>query len=244
MKRLFRKALLAIGTCLCASFVLAETLTLNSALGAPLTNGDQLGFIDMVAAEAFRRSGLKLSLIRLPPERGLKNANAGIDDGELARVGGMEKIYPNLLPVPEKMMDIDFIAFTNKDDVLVNGWDSLKEYSVGFIKGWKIYEKNVPEETLVLHANNAQQLFTLLEKGRVDAVLFTRLRGLKIILKRQMTSSRVSGSALATKEMFMYLHKSHKDKIPRIASALADIKSEGLYSMQMMILNQKYNKAN
>lgn len=107
---------------------LAEALILNGALGAPLTNEDRTGFLDLIAVEAFRRNGLKLVLITPPAERGLKNANDGIEVGEIARVAGMEKEYPNLIPVPEKMMDMNFVAFANSPLISINGWSSLKPY--------------------------------------------------------------------------------------------------------------------
>jgi hypothetical protein len=54
-----------------------------------------------------------------------------------------------------------------------------------------------------------------------------RHMGLDLILKRQMTSSGVSGPVLTTKEMFTYLHKRHVSHISKNATALACIKFWG-----------------
>ena len=58
--------------------------------------------------------GVELRLVKLPAERGLINANAGIEDGDLARITGLEKQYPNLVRVPEKLVDLDFTAFSKQ----------------------------------------------------------------------------------------------------------------------------------
>lgn len=220
----------------------AEPLTLNSALGAPLTNERKTGFLDIIATEAFKRNGIQLSLITLPAARGLKSANAGIVDGELTRVVGMEKLYPNLVPVPEMMMYMDFVGFSNNSSISINGWNTLKPYSVGFMRGWKIYEKNIPKGTDVLLADDAEQLFTLLERGRVDVVLYTRLMGLEIIRRRQIVGASQLAPPLAIKEMYMYLHKRHVDLAHEIGTTLAEMKAEGIYSRELKKLEAKYSR--
>ena len=54
-----------------------------------------------------------------------------------------------------------------------------------------------------------------------------RRMGLDLILKRQMTSSGVSGPVLTTKEMFTCRHKRHVSHASKAATALACIKSGG-----------------
>jgi len=82
-----------------------HTITLNTTGYAPLSTPDQKGVMDLIAREAFRRCGYTLKLQTLPAERALHHADKGITDGELARIKGMEDIYPNLVRVPEKLID-------------------------------------------------------------------------------------------------------------------------------------------
>ena len=220
----------------------AETLVLNSVATAPLTNDAGTGFLDIIANEAFRRNGIKLSLIRLPAERGLINANTGIDDGELLRIGGMEKLYPNLVPVPEKLMDMHFVAFSKDPSVKIDGWQSLKNYAVGFIKGWKILEINTPKEAQIILARDSEQLFTMLEKNRIDVALFERLMGLEIIRHKKIQGARDLSPSLAVRGMYIYLNKKYKPLASKIAASLAALKSEGFYNRELkkieMVLRQ------
>ena len=225
---------------------LAETLVLNHASTAPLVNDDKTGLLDIIVGEAFRRSGLELKLIKLPAERGLRNANEGIEDGDLSRISGLEKLYPNLVRVPEKTFDMSFVGFVskpevNKSEIEIDGWRSLKSHSVGFIKGWKIFEKNIPVGTDIVYAHDAEQLFTLLEKGRVDIVLYSRLEGLDIIKRRQLAGVTDLSPPLATRELFIYLHKSRRDLAPCIAKALAALKREGFYAVEFKKIEARYD---
>ena len=215
-----------------ATDVSAETLVLNNVGASPLTNDQGTGFLDVIGKEASRRNGIKLSLIKLPAERGLSNANAGIDDGDFLRVSGMEKLYPNLVQVPEKLVDMTFVAFANDPAVRVDGWGSLRNYYVGFIKGWKILEKNTPNGTQVILARDAEQLFTMLEKRRVDVILYSRLMGLEIIRRRKLAGVMDSSPPLTVRGMFIYLNKRHQALASKISSALAAIKAEGLYDAE------------
>lgn len=206
------------------------TLVLNDANSAPFTNEEGTGLVDVVAREAFRRAGLKLKLIRLPAERALLNANAGIDDGEVSRIAGMEKAYPNLIPVPEKLVDHHFVAFTRTAKLKHATWDSVAPFSIGYIRGYKIIESNLRPETKTTTANDAEQLLTMLDKGRVDIAIYRRWEGIALAEKLGIENIHIIEPSLAEKEIFIYLHKRHADKVPKIAAALREIRREGMFA--------------
>ncbi len=206
-------------------------LVLNNPMAPPLTNAQGTGFIDQLLQEIARRAGVRMRLVVLPAERGLINANAGIEDGDLNRIAGLERTYPNLMRVPEKNMDMQFMVFTRRADfVLDRGWRSLSGYSVGIIKGWKILERNIPPDAQLIVVKDAEQLFRLLEHRRVDVVLYAQHLGQTQARALRLTDVRVVGPPLTTQEMFIYLHKKHAPLVPRIAEALRQIKADGTYA--------------
>lgn len=215
-----------------ARLVAAEMplLVLNDTNTAPLTTETGDGFLDIIAREAFRRAGLRLQLVRLPPERGLLNANVGLEDGDLARIAGLEKLYPNLIRVPEKLIDWHFVAFTNKPGLRDAHWATLQPLAVGHIKGWKIYEQNLKQHPQVTATETAEQLFTMLDKNRIDVALYARSMGLALLEKMHIKNVRLIEPLLAEREMFIYLNRRHANKIPALAAALRAIKREGLYA--------------
>ncbi len=208
----------------------ANEITLNTAGGPPLNTLDQTGFMDLVAKEAFSRIGYTLKTIKLPAERGLRNVNAGIEDGEMGRVKGMEKLYPNLIRVPEKIMDWEFFAFSQTTINIENGWSSLSPYSVSFLNGWKILEKNVPRQAEITKVRTIKQLFTILIKKRVDVILYERWGALAYIKKEKLSSVILQKPRLEKKEMFIYLNKKHKNLVLKLAKTLKKMKQDGSYN--------------
>lgn len=207
-----------------------QTLILSDTYATPYTTTAGDGFLDVVATEAFRRAGLKLTFIRLPPERALLNANAGIEDGVSARIAGLEKSYPNLVQVPEKVLDFHFVAFVHQAELSSANWQTIAPLVVGHIRGWKIFEQNITPDTRVTVVDTEEQLFNMLERNRIDIALYERWLGLGLTKKMGIKDVRVVEPPLAERPMFIYLHKRHADKVPRIADALRAIKAEGLYT--------------
>jgi len=205
------------------------TLVLSDTYDTPYTTEAGDGFLDIVAAEAFRRAGLHLKMVRVSPERALLNANAGIEDGVSARIAGLEKHYPNLVRVPEKVLDFPFVAFARQTKLTNANWEALASVSVGHIQGWKIFEQNLKPGTQVTVVDDAEQLFTMLDKNRVDVALYERWLGLALAEKMGIKNVHVVEPALAEREMFIYLNKRHADKVPAIAAALRAIKADGTY---------------
>lgn len=206
------------------------TLVISDTYDTPYTTEANDGFLDLVAAEAFRRAGLKLKMVRVSPERALLNADAGIEDGVSARISGLEKTYTNLVRVPEKILDFPFVAFARQSKVDRASWNALKPLAVGHIQGWKIFEQNLMPGTNVTIVDTAEQLFTMLDKNRVDVALYERWLGLALAKKMGIKDIRVVEPALVEREMFVYLNKRHTDKVPAIASALRAIKADGTYT--------------
>lgn len=203
-------------------------LVLNDTNAPPYTNQERTGYIDVIATEAFRRAGLDLRLVKLPAERALRLINDGLQDGDLTRVAGLEAQYPNLVRVPEKLVDWDFAAFS-KDPSVPADLASIRRRSVGFIRGWKIYEQAMAGVENAIAVEDAEQLFRLLQTDRIEVALYGRWMGLALIKKRGMTSVRPLHPLLANREMFIYLNKRHAEHIPRIAAALRAMKQEHFY---------------
>ncbi len=207
------------------------TLVLSDTYDTPYTTPAGDGFLDLVVKEALLRAGFKLKMVQVSPERALLNANEGIEDGVSARIAGLEKNYPNLVRVPEKVLDFPFVAFTRQAKLAKASWDALlPPVSVGHIQGWKIFEQNLKPGTAVTIVDTAEQLFTMRDKNRIDVALYERWLGLALAKKMGINNVRVMEPALADREMFIYLHKRHAGKVAAISAALRALKEDGTYT--------------
>lgn len=203
-------------------------LVLNDTNEPPYTTPDRTGFLDVIAGEAFRRAGFELRLVKLPAERALINANAGNEDGDLSRIAGIEKRYPNLIQVSEKLVDWEFSAFS-MDSAIPPAWPALRQRAVGHIKGWKIYEQALAGAERVSTADDPAQLFRLLELRRIEVALYERRFGLALVRQQGLKGIRPLTPVLSTREMFIYLHRRHALVVPKLAAALRAMKREGFY---------------
>ena len=209
---------------------IAAPIILLNITGQPPINTSTLdGFADEVTAEAFKRIGYELHTERLPAERGLKSANEGLVDGEMLRVKGMNKIYKNLVRVPEKIMDWEFVAFSYKPINMAQGWSGLSGKLVSHINGWKILEKNIPSDAEVTKVENADELFKLLANKRTDFSLYELWGGYYKLNSMSMNQVEKCEPALAVKEMFIYLHKKHAALVPKLSASLQEMKKDGSY---------------
>lgn len=205
-----------------------QTIVLNTAFRSPISNQTQTGFADQVLAEAFQRMGYKLEVVQLPAERALINANKGLDDGDLLRIEGLQKQYPNLIQVPEKIIDMDLVIFTkNKPLFQVNGWKSITSSSVAILTGWKIYEMNLAGNNELVHTQNAKQLFSMLQKDRVDFAGYSRWAGLDYMRKKKLSEITLLEPPLVKKAFYTYLHKKHEALVPKLAQKIRDMKEDG-----------------
>ena len=213
-----------------ANTVLAqETLVLNTAAGAPYHTSEETGFVDRILREALGRIGIGVKIVKLPAERAIINANAGIGDGDAYRVAGLEKSYPNLVRVPENIATMTFVAFSKEMDFQTTGWMSLKPYSVGLITGWKIFEHNVTEAAQITKVKNKTQLFNLLVNGRAHVVLYEAWQGQAHLRKNKITVIKMLQPPFAEKDMFLYLHKKHRSLVPKVTAALRAMKADGTF---------------
>lgn len=206
-------------------------LTLNTFAGPPLSTADQTGYYDRILLEAFRRLGVPVVIGHLPAERSLLNANAGIDDGDFVRIAGLEKKYPNLVMVPEKLDDFEFVAFTRHLTLRTTDWATLTPYHVGIVRGWKILEEHLAGVQGLTTAKNQEQLFMLLKNGRVDAVVYARKEGYGLLRQLGITDAVALSPPLAVRPMHLYLHKKHAGLVAPLAAVLQSMKNDGTYAV-------------
>lgn len=206
-----------------------RTLTLSTEPFPPISTADGQGFEDLLAKEIFRRAKIGLVLSLLPSERTLVSVNSGIVDGMLSRVGGMDQYFPNIVQFTEKTITREYVAFARSGTIEINDWSSLEQQHVAFLNGWKIFERNVTKAKSVVQVEKPDQLFAMLENGRVDIILYDRISGLQFIQDQGIKDIRPVGTPLARKDTFFYLNNKHEELIEPLSSILREIKADGSY---------------
>lgn len=222
-------SVLFVLTLITSGLLQAADLELNTAHNPPLANEARNGFHDRVAIEAYKRLGMEIDIQRVPSARSGINVNQGIDDGNGPRIDGYTKFFPNLLMVPEKVIDFDFVGFTRDPAINPLGWQGLADLNVGIVTGWKILEVKITESQSLTKVRDTEQLFRMLARDRVDIVIIERWTGLYAAKQAGITDLHVVEPPFATKPMYFHLHKKHTDLAEKVAAAIREIKADGTY---------------
>lgn len=217
-----------------------RTFLLNSSYSPPHSTADQTGYLDLILKEAFRRAGWKAKIQMMPAERCLQDANAGISDGEIGRIRGMSRFYPNLVLVDEPIIESrDFVAFSIRHEFCTDDWASLKPYHVGIMRGWKILENNVVDTRSLIKMDTTRSLFKLLADDRVGVVVNARIDGLYTAGRLGLRNVKVMEPPLASLELYLFLHQKNAEVIPGIEGALRAMKSDGsFYGIRSRVLSE------
>jgi polar amino acid transport system substrate-binding protein len=220
-----------LGVLIASQPALAQPLHLTTGMREPWTSGEHNGFTDLLIQELFRRLHLEGTVeFNAASARAMSLANDGTDDGLAARIIGLEREYPNLIRVPEKIFDNDFVACSTNLTLTTERWDKLTPYSVAYIIGWVIFDHNVDSARELTMAKDSRQLMSLLKAGRVEVVLHERWQALWHARALDMTV-KCHEPPLARVAMYLYLHRRHAELIGPMARELAAMKADGTYDV-------------
>ena len=211
-------------TCLPLSFAWAqETTPMQISTLSEIDPATSIA--ERVLHEAYRRLGMNMTVIRVPGERSLFSADHGQVDGELYRKLGMERDYPNLRIIPVPLLTYEIVIFTLGTTFVVGGWESLRPFTIGFVKGIKIIEQNTQGMKLEPTAT-MRQAFLKMILGRSDIVVANRNSGLAVLKEMKLNDVKVLEPPLATFPVFHYLHKKHEALIPKLTTVLQQMQKE------------------
>ncbi|MFZ6747519.1 substrate-binding periplasmic protein [Undibacterium sp. Ren11W] len=193
---------------------------------------------ELIITEAYRRLGIQAVVHKLPGERSLRSANNGEMDGELYRRLGMELDYPNLLIVPVPLLTYEIVIFSRGTNFVVNGWESLRPYTIGFVKSIKIVEKNT-QGMKVEVANSLRQAFLKMMLGRSDVVVANRASGLAVLRELNLTEIKVLTPPLASFPVFHYLNSKHAALVPKLTTVLQQMqKDKSIENFQKTVMSE------
>lgn len=199
---------------------------------------DPIGEISsQILVEAYNRISIKIDVIKLPAERSLLLSNKGSLDGEVNRIKGVDKKYENLIRIPVPVNFFEGVAFTKNRHFTVNGWDSLKPYSIAIRTGTK-YAENGTRGMNVHKFITYDKIFMLVSKDRYDIGISSRTTGLYQISKHKLTGIKALEPPLERFQLYHYLHKKHKDLVPKISNTLQRMEQNGV----ILTIRERYIK--
>ena len=155
----------------------------------------------------------------LPTQRALVQSSQGIIDGELVRIEKVGDLYPTLVRVPTSYGFFESRAFSRvqgiQSAVDENGWNALRDYRVGIVRGMKFAEEiDIKNWENVEVVTGTDQLFKMLDHDRIDVAISTKISGLVLIRDHNLKSAQLLEPAIRRHDLFHYLHEKNKKYIP------------------------------
>jgi len=200
-----------------------ETLTFTSIKNSAFEN-----FALSVMQKAYLTMDIKIALVPVPAKRSLKLANSGDGfDGELFRISGVEKTYPNLIPIKVPLHESNWMVYTQNKSIKVNGWISLKPYTIGIRRGVVTTEKGTQGMDIVV-VNSNEQLFELLQRKRIDVAILSSGNGQKLLKKNIYSNIYQLETPVYKVNVYHYIHQKNKHLVPQLTQIMEKLKKQGV----------------
>lgn len=182
-----------------------------------------------IITELYRRIGYQVQESKLPARRSLRESDAGESDGEVIRAFELEKHFPNLIRVPEPLLEHDIVAFTaGHPALLAHGWDDLAGHSVCARMGLLLVEEKLatlPRVRVTL-AEESAQVFRMLKAGRCEYAILPRAAWI------EAREAGIGGLAEATPVLihfttYHFVNRRRAMLVPSLAAVLRQLRAEG-----------------
>lgn len=210
--------------CLSAHSVATDNRTLyfNRPADTP-----QARYVIELLQTAYQQLGYKLEVVDFNRQSALIAANNGALDGQLGRIHGVTKAYPNLLQVRFPLYTFNLQLLSRCLSCSFEQLDSLVIQS-GYLVSNQYLDGAPFNGQLIEVKNNITQL-NLVTQGKVQAALVVDFHLREHLADMDLETFKID--TLLTIETYHYLHIKHKALIPRLEEALHTLAKKGTVAM-------------
>jgi len=182
----------------------------------------------IVLPQVYKKLGINITITPLPGKRAEFEATSGNSDGEIMRVFSYGLENPTTVRVPTAYYYLETMAFIKKGSgVKISNKNDLSRYTIAKVRGVKHTDNITQGLSNIYDLNTTKQLMMFVEKGRTDVALTNRVDGLMALKELGINNIIPIEKPLATLDLFHYIHKNHKDLIPRVDAKIKEMKASG-----------------
>jgi len=177
----------------------------------------------------YRRIGYQVHEARLPARRSLRESEAGDSDGEVMRAAELEERFPDLIRVPEPLIEHDIVAFTAGNPALLpDGWSDLRGHTICARLGILLVEDKLAAVpgVKVSFAQESEQVFHMLKAGRCDYAVLPRSAWIEA-QEAGITGLAEASPALSHIVAYHFVNKKRAMLVPSLAAVLRQLRAEG-----------------
>jgi polar amino acid transport system substrate-binding protein len=192
----------------------------------------------------YARLNISLEFADVPGKRALALSSSGELDGEVHRIADLAQTYPTLLQISPAINYIEPSVFTTTLRFDVRGWDSIKDYSIGIVRGVGSSEAGTRGMSRVTAATSLESMIQMLDAGRFDLVVTDLFSGRAAVAKLKL-QSRIAPLSPPLQRVYIYhyLHERHRDLAKRVGAVIQVMDASGeLGRLREQLVKQVLNQ--
>ncbi len=201
-----------------------RVLHISSAFRAPYILPPDDGIVWSKIKKVGSRIGIEFKFVDTPAARSLLLANSGQLDGDLIRRHDVVENYPDLIQVPTAVITIEISIFSWDPSRRIDAFQDFKLIDSDIIAtqiGRKFIERKLHAFHNSIFVSDVEDIFSLLERKRIDYVVLDRLTALDVMGGRfGNTLFEVAPEPLSRVDHYLFLHKKHADLVDPINQEL------------------------
>lgn len=176
----------------------------------------------------YARLKIEVEFVDVEAKRALALSSAGAVDGEIQRIDNLSRDYPTLLQLKPAINYIEPAVFTKNLDFEVRGWESIRAYHVGIVRGVGSSEAGTRDMPRVERATSLPDLIRMLDRDRFDLLVTDLFSGRVEVKKLHLEGTiRPLSPPLSRIDVYHYLHERHRLFIPEVEVVLNEMTASG-----------------
>lgn len=184
---------------------------------------------ESMLSRAYGEFGYNIRMKLMPSRRSLNMANSGRVDGELFRIAGIEKSFPNLVPVPYPLIQGRLMAVTMGSGITDWNPQHLSNAVVGVRRGIIVAERAARGLKTIM-VNDYDQMLDLLKAGRIDVGLVAEVQGVSPLNAKQRAQLIVLVRPVTEFNLYHYLNNKHRDLAFPLAQVFRRLTDNGEFA--------------
>ncbi len=194
----------------------------------------------LVVPEIFKKINLELTVTPMPAKRAENEVFTGNKDGEVMRVWTYLKSNPNTVRVPTSYYFSGTTAFIRKNsNIKINKAEDLRKYRLVKQLGVKHTDNITAGMPSIVNVNSKEAMMFFLQKNRADIALTSTVDGEFILKKFNIKDIIKVEKPLVLFKVYIYIHKSHKDLVPKVDAAIKEMQASGELDTIIKIAEKK-----
>lgn len=181
-----------------------------------------------ILREIYDRLKITVTFVDAPASRALALSSSGEVDGEVHRIADVSRTHPSLLQVTPAINYIEPAVFTTKLRFEIQGWESIRSYEIGIVRGVGSSERGTAGMPRVQTITSLDNLALMLDAGRVDLLVTDLLSGL-VKVKEMQLEERIYALTPPLERIYIYhyLHQRHRDLVPKVSAVVQAMEGSG-----------------